>query len=122
LAAFTAFDVELTEITRFPVTDVLYIALGRGHEDAYRAHSALNRGIFAYQEPFEYRPHVTLMVPRAGADIDGSQQASARKWAEFKGSKRFPVDRLDFLRQDAAGGWERVREIYLARQNAQKTG
>jgi hypothetical protein len=62
------------------------------------------------------------MVPRAAADIDGSQQASARKWAEFKGSKRFLVDRLDFLRQDAAGGWERVRDIYLARQNAQKTG
>jgi 2'-5' RNA ligase len=108
------FEVELTGIARFPVTDVLYVALGEGGEQAYRVHAELNRGVFFYEEPFEYRPHVTLMVPRKATDVARSHRAAAERWAQFDTSKRFVVDRLDFLRQDSAGAWENLRQIRLA--------
>jgi 2'-5' RNA ligase len=114
LSNFPPFEVGLTEISRFPVTDVLYIALGEGVDEARRAHVTLNRGPFAYQEPFEYRPHVTLMVPREKTDVDTLQRAATTRWTGFKSSKRFLVDRLDFLGQGPGGAWEKLRQIRLA--------
>jgi 2'-5' RNA ligase len=108
------FEVELTQVLRFPVTDVLYIGLSEGNEQAHRAHDILNQGIFFHQEPFEYRPHITLMVPRDNADVAQSQQAAEEQWAQLKESRRFLVDRLNLLRQDAGGGWENLRQIPLA--------
>lgn len=113
LSSFRPFEVGLTEISRFPVTDVLYIALGEGGDEAHRAHATLNKGAFAYEEPFEYRPHVTLMVPREKSDVDTLQRAAARRWGGFKASKRFLVDQLDFLGQGPGGAWEKLRQIRL---------
>lgn len=115
LSNFPPFEVGLTEISRFPVTEVLYIALGEGGDEAHRAHATLNQGAFAYQEPFEYRPHVTLMVPQEKTNADTLQRAAARRWAGFKASKRFLVDRLDFLGQEPGGAWEKLRQIRLGR-------
>jgi len=114
LSAFSPFEVELTEIARFPLTDVLYIAVGNGGDQAHRAHAALNRGAFYYPEPFEYRPHVTLMVPQEKTDAGALQKAATAEWMQFNASKRFLVDRLDFLRQHPSGAWEKLREIHLA--------
>jgi 2'-5' RNA ligase len=113
LASLQPFEVELTGIARFPVTDVLYVALGLGHDKAHQAHDELNRGIFFYQEPFEYRPHVTLMVPRKDTDVGRAHRGAAERWAQANMSKRFVVDRLDFLQQDSAGQWENLQQIRL---------
>jgi 2'-5' RNA ligase len=108
------FEVELTEIARFPVTDVLYVALGEGGDEAHHTHAELNRGVFFYEEPFDYRPHITLMVPRKDTDVARSYRAAVERWAQFEASRRFLVDRLDFLRQDSGGAWENLWQIDLA--------
>jgi 2'-5' RNA ligase len=117
IANLRPFEVELTEIARFPVTDVLYVALGDGGEQVFRAHAELNRGVFFYEEPFEYRPHVTLMVPKKDTDVIRSHHDAAARWAQFDMSRRFVVDRLDFLRQDSAGEWENLQQIGLVKSS-----
>jgi 2'-5' RNA ligase len=114
LAHLRPFKVELTKIERFPVTDVLYIALGEGSDEAYRAHAELNRGVFFFEEPFEYRPHVTLMVPKKDTDVGRSHREAAARWGEFPSTRQFMVERLDLLRQDSEGEWENLRQIQLA--------
>lgn len=108
------FPVELTTIERFPVTDVLYIALGQGSDEAYRAHAELNRGVFSFEEPFEYRPHVTLMVPKKNTDVGRSHREATARWVRFASTRRFVVERLNLLRQDSEGEWENLRQIQLA--------
>jgi 2'-5' RNA ligase len=114
VACLRPFKVELTAIERFRVTDVLYIALGRGADETYRAHAELNRGVFFFDEPFEYRPHVTLMVPKKYTDVGRAHREAKERWVEFRGAREFMVERLDLLRQDSDGEWENLRQIELA--------
>lgn len=114
LISLAPFEVELTEIARFPVTEVLYIDLGRGAEEAHRAHETLNQGLFFYEEPFEYRPHVTLTPAGEQADALRLEQRAIEQWAQVTTSKRFVVQRLDLLRQDRTGGWQSLERIQLS--------
>lgn len=114
VANLRPFKVELTKIERFPVTDVLYVALGDGSDEAYRAHAELNRGAFFFDEPFEYRPHVTLMVPKKATDVSRSHREAAARWEKFASTREFVVERLDLLRQDSEGEWANLLQIQLA--------
>src|SRR6266700_1696670 len=53
------FDVELTNLQVFPVTDVLYLEVGAGTAELCKMHAALNSGPLQFDEPFVYHPHVT---------------------------------------------------------------
>jgi 2'-5' RNA ligase len=107
LEKFPAFEVELTDILRFPITDVLYIGVGEGSIQAHRLHKILNQGSLAYEEAFEYRPHITLALPPVGADIKAWQRKAADCWDRYANSRRFPVNQLDFLQQLPDGTWEK---------------
>ena len=66
------FDVELTEIGIFPVTNVVYVEVGEGAAELERMHRAMNTGPLGFKEPFPYHPHVTLaqeipLRPRYGS-------------------------------------------------------
>src|SRR5579862_5713940 len=58
--AWPAFDIELTDIQVFPVTDVLYLEVGEGSAELHRMHAAMNTGALEFRDPFAYHPHVTL--------------------------------------------------------------
>jgi 2'-5' RNA ligase len=114
LADIPPFEVELTKIVRFPSTNVIYIALGAGFHEAYRAHNALNQGPFHYPEPFDYHPHITISVPEEGANPDSLERLAAEAWAGFNGARRFTVDALDFLQQCGTDEWEKLCQIELS--------
>src|SRR5664279_3998342 len=57
---WTPFEVELTGIEIFPVTDVIYIEVGAGASELRRIHTAMNAGPLGFQDPFPYHPHITL--------------------------------------------------------------
>ena len=50
------FEIELTELQVFPVTDVLYLEVDAGASDLRRMHGAMNAGSLAFQEPFPVPP------------------------------------------------------------------
>lgn len=108
LDSFEAFDVELTEVLRFPLTDVIYIGVGEGSEAAHRLHATLNKGLLAYPEPFDYRPHISLVYPAKGADLGNMERAATEMWNACRLPKRFRVDNVDFLQNTEDGDWERI--------------
>src|SRR5581483_2682882 len=57
---FQPFEVEMTGIEVFPVSDVIYIDIAAGSEPLRQMNSTLNTDGLAFREPFEYHPHVTL--------------------------------------------------------------
>lgn len=113
LADMPAFEVELTNVVRFPLTGVLYIALGTGFHEASGAHKVLNQGAFYYPERFEYHPHITLAVPQDGVDVDSLEHSAAETWARFDGSRSFSVNVLDLLQQSTSDEWEKLSQIGL---------
>ena len=51
-----AFRVETIGIEVFPITSVIYIALGFGRPGVEDLHSRLNTGLLEFQEPYVYHP------------------------------------------------------------------
>jgi 2'-5' RNA ligase len=108
LDGFDAFEVELTKVFRFPSTNVIYIGVGEGGQAADSLHQALNTGPLAYQEPFDYRPHISLVFPEGGAELDTIERTLATEWDDCSVAKRFQVNTLDFVQNTHDGQWERL--------------
>jgi 2'-5' RNA ligase len=119
-----AFEVGLTDVCRFDGTNVLYLDLSDGSETIHRLHDALNQGDLAYDEPFEFRPHLTLSDPLSEADVDAVQQQAALIWKSF-GVSRFHSDEIVFLYaapEDAKGQWRRQWSIRLNKAAPAQSG
>src|SRR5262249_12468298 len=59
LEAWNPFEIELTDLRIFPVTEVLYLEVGAGAAELRKLNAAMNTRALQFQEPFEYHPHIT---------------------------------------------------------------
>src|SRR5271169_6503851 len=67
---FQPFDVEMTRLEVFPVSDVIYVELGQGRDEMLNMHDALNaEGMFCH-EHYPYYPHVTLAQDLKADEVD----------------------------------------------------
>lgn len=108
-------DVELTEVEIFPHTDVIYIAIGHASEDLRRMHAKLNAKHLAYDEPFEYHPHITLAQNLKTDQVDELSMVARQRWAEYKGPRSFRIDTVMFVQNTRWHGWIDLAEIALGR-------
>jgi 2'-5' RNA ligase len=112
-ANWTPFDVQLTGIQVFPVTDVIYIEVGAGGSELNRMHAAMNLTDLAFQEPFEYHPHITLAQEIAHDSVGEVQALAQRRWTEFKGPRSFRADRATFVQNTLSNCWIDLEEYSL---------
>jgi 2'-5' RNA ligase len=110
---WTPFDIELTTIEVFPVTDVIYIEVGEGAQTLHNLHRAMNSDALQFDEPFTYHPHITL-----GQDVPRDCVAEAtvlarRRWAEFSGSRTFRAERAVFVQNTHDNCWVDLAEYGL---------
>lgn len=109
LRRFAAFDVTLTSVQCFPLTNVLYLALSDGNMEARKLHDALNFEVgFSQREEFDYRPHITLSAPLDSSKIEETQRLAELAWSRWPFSRRFTIGSVAFLRRPASGVWERL--------------
>jgi len=100
-----AFDVELTGIRMFPVTDVIYLDVGAGARELREIHTAMNSNSLAFQEPFAYHPHVTLAQDLSHRDVAEALQLAERRWGEFRGPRSFHAERAVFVKNTISDRW-----------------
>lgn len=111
LRRFPPFDVVLGSVHRFPETNVLYLDLAVGHHEVHLLHDALNEGVLAHGEPFEFRPHLTIGGPMPDTDVLTLHREASEAWTARKGGKRFQVSEAVALWGDPTGGnteWKRL--------------
>lgn len=99
------FEVELTSIQVFPVTDVIYIEVGGGALELRRMHAAMNLTDLRFDEPFAYHPHITLAQEIPHEQVGEMCQLAERRWREFSGPKVFRADRAAFVQNTLSGCW-----------------
>lgn len=99
------FDVELAGVGIFPVTNVVYIEVGRGAQELRQMHRAMNEGPLAFQEPFAYHPHITLAQEVPSEKVADIHQAATRRWHEYRGPRNFPADHAMFVQNTANNCW-----------------
>jgi hypothetical protein len=110
---WTPFEVELEDIFTFPVTDVIYIGAGAGVAELRRMHDALNSGVLWCREPFEYRPHITLVQEVPHANIPGLREKARRHWREYSGPRKFLADRATFVQNTMDDTWIDLAEYSM---------
>ena len=111
--AWTPFDVELTEIRVFPVTDVVYLELGRGGSELQRMHTAMDCNALEFPEPFVYHPHVTLAQEVKAQQVTALRESAVRRWREYSGPRHFRAERAVLVQNTLHDCWIDLAEYAL---------
>jgi 2'-5' RNA ligase len=108
------FEVELTGIRTFPVTDVIYLDVGAGAGELCDIHAAMNANSLAFEEPLAYHPHVTLAQDIAHKDVEQAIELAGRRWREYRGRRSFSVEQAVFVQNTVGDRWLDLAEFRFA--------
>jgi 2'-5' RNA ligase len=111
--SWAPFDVDLTTVGIFPVTQVIYLEVGAGGPELHRLHAAMNEAALACNEPFTYHPHITLaqdVAPECVADL---HELARRRWAEYRGPRSFRAEHAVFVQNTHDNCWVDLAEYTL---------
>lgn len=101
--------------TFMPVSEVLYLELDHGHEDARRLYQRLLQ-VFpsdAPRERFQFHPHITLAYALPAGEVTRLLPAFKEEWARYPGPREAPLRDLTLVRMSAPGHWDDVAAFPL---------
>jgi hypothetical protein len=107
------FEIELTGIEMFPVTDVIHIAVGAGAAELCGMHAAMNAGTLEFRDPFPYHPHITLAQELPREQVASTERLARRLWRDFSGDRRFRVEQAVFVQNTLNNCWIDLAEYSL---------
>lgn len=110
---WTPFDIVLRRIRIFPVTNVIYLELGKGAEEMFRIHAAMNSGALEFDEPFAYHPHITLAQEIPPAEVADVNRRAHELWDAYTGPRSFRADRTTFVQNTLGNLWIDLAEFSL---------
>jgi 2'-5' RNA ligase len=107
------FQVDLTDVAIFPVTNVIYLEVGKGSRDLNEMHRRMNSGGLAFDEPYAYHPHTTLAQEIPAGDVAEAAELARRRWLEFRGPRSFQADHAVFVESTKLNCWNDLAEYSL---------
>lgn len=110
---WSPFEIELTKVAVFPVTDVIYLELGAGAAEMRRMHAAMNRSALDFVEPFAYHPHLTLAQEIAHENVARLQEIANGRWQAYQGPRRFRVEHAVLVQNTLNNYWIDLAEFSL---------
>jgi 2'-5' RNA ligase len=113
LQDFAPFRVELGEVEVFEGSQVIYVSIKGGFEELERMHDALNTGRMAFEEPYPYHPHVTVVQELAPGDVPDAAQFARWRWSEFTHSRSMRVECLTFVQNTIENCWTDLAMLEL---------
>lgn len=113
METWAPFEIELTNIDVFPITNVIYLELGAGATELQRLHAAMNSRALEFHEPFPYHPHVTLAQELLGSDVTAAHAIARRRWQSYQGKRSFRAERAVFVQNTVHNFWVDLAEFGL---------
>jgi 2'-5' RNA ligase len=113
MAAREPFDISLAGIGIFPITNVIYLELGKGATEMHSLHSAMNSDALKFDEPFQYHPHITLVQDVPSDQVQSLSTKAREMWASFDGPRSFRADRATFVQNTLGYCWIDLAEYEL---------
>ncbi len=120
--SFAPFDVEMTQLEVFPVSDVIHIGIGRGRQEMERMHDGLNVDGLKFAEPYPYHPHVTLAQDLKSDEVDELARVARIRWAECTLPKIFRVEKVFFVQNTRRKEWLDLGESALGHPESRLVG
>ncbi len=112
--SFGPFDVTVSGVEVFPVSDVIFISVGKGEQELRHMHSAMNAGGLKFHERYPYHPHITLAQDLKCDELDELVHAARTRWPEFEFPRTFRVETLTFVQATRYKTWVDLGECPLS--------
>lgn len=116
---FRPFTIDLESVELFPVSDVIYLSLGRGEKELRFMHAILNAGGMSFRERYPYHPHITLAQNLTPQERDECVLIARRRWLEFPRPHHFEVERVTFVQSTINKTWIDLEECLLGPEREQ---
>ena len=111
------FELALGEVATFtPVTPTVFIRVARAAYRMRELHDKLNAGALAYDEPWPYMPHLTIVKVAEPEAAHRASVVSRQRWAQYRGVRRIWVEELTFVCAGESDTWIDVAAIRLGDQ------
>jgi 2'-5' RNA ligase len=108
------FEVTLGDMESFvPTTPTVYIRVAHAASRLRELHDQLNTQALAFAEEWPYIPHVTIVKMATEAAAEQALEIARERWRQYSGSRRILLDRLTFVREDAANCWVDLAPVLL---------
>lgn len=122
ISSVPPFEIELTDIQVFPVSDVIYINISAGSQELQRMHAVLNVNGLRYGEPFPYVPHVTLAQNLQSDEVDELARVARMRWSEYAAPKNFWVEKALFVQNTKKNQWMDLGQTALGHNESKLVG
>jgi len=119
---FAPFDIEMTHVEVFPVSDVIHVGIGRGREEMEHMHAEMNNDGLNFAEHYPYNPHITLAQDLKGDEVDELARVARTRWNESKIPKTFRVDKVFFVQNTRRKQWLDLGESALGHAESRLVG
>jgi 2'-5' RNA ligase len=113
LAPFQPFELDMPRIRVFEQTSVVFCEIGAGRERLFELHDAMNAGALAFDEPFDYHPHVTLAQGFSREELPEVYEAAVRRWNEAAPDTRVTIDTVTFVQNTIDNIWIDIEDCEL---------
>lgn len=110
---FSPIEIELGDIEVFPITSVIYLSIHRGMKELVELHDHLAKDELAFDEPYQYHPHITLAQGLAGEPLAAAVDHAKKRWRAYKSSRKFVLDSMTFVQSTAQSEWLDLGEVPL---------
>ena len=111
------FEVTLGEVETFiPVTPTVFIRIAHASARMQELHDLLNQKALAFEEEWPYIPHLTIAKMNSEEQAWKAFEVSRRRWLEYSGSRRIPLEEVTFVREDEQNCWVDLAPVPLGRK------
>ena len=108
------FEIHLGAVETFiPATPTVYIRVEHAAARMRELHDLLNTQALAFHEEWPYIPHLTIVKMATEPPAQEAFMISSQRWAQYSGSRRILLDRLTFVREEAADCWVDLAPVPL---------
>jgi len=112
IPAFAPFELEMSAISVFEQTGVVYCDIGRGRDQLVQLHEAMNKNVLFYDEPFTYHPHVTLVQGVITADLPKFFDEVLDLWRKAPPPTVW-IEQVTFVQNTVANVWIDLEDCEL---------
>ena len=79
----------------------------------FRIHAAMNSQALAFDEPFEYHPHITLAQEIPPDQVAAVNRRAQELWDGYTGPRSFRAERTAFVQNTLGNCWIDLAEFSL---------
>jgi 2'-5' RNA ligase len=110
------FELNLGGVGTFlPDTNTVYIEVTGCASHLCHLHDQLNAEPLACKEDWPYIPHLTIVKMSAQKAAQDALRIARERWASYPGSRRIPVEKLTFVREQLPERWMDLAPVVLGR-------